>query len=405
MSLLDRFAHLKETYRQASSAGANPFKVRMDKVLSPTEAIVNGRPTPLAGTHNYLGLTFDPACVEAAIEALRTEGTGTTGSRVANGSYSAHRQLENELASFFGRKHCMVFSTGYQANLGMLATLCGPEDHLVIDSDSHASIYDGCKLGTAKVTRFRHNDPVDLDKRLTRLAREGGNKLVVIEGIYSMLGDVAPLKEIVDVKKRHGAYLLADEAHSVGVLGANGRGLAEELGLEDDIDFLTGTFSKSFGSVGGFCVSNEPDFDVLRVACRPYTFTASLPPSVMASVREALNQMRTRPELRQRLHDNARLLFGDLERAGLTLGPMVNPIIAVVLENPAVAVTFWNHLLERGVYVNLALPPATPNGWSMLRVSVSAAHSVKQLKTIAATFQDIAYELGVLELPAQAAAV
>ncbi|MCW5749942.1 MAG: aminotransferase class I/II-fold pyridoxal phosphate-dependent enzyme [Alphaproteobacteria bacterium] len=404
MSLLARFTHVANNYGKATALGANPFKVRMEKVISPTEAIVNGRQTTLAGTHNYLGLTFDADCIEAAIAALRQEGTGTTGSRVANGSYSHHRGLEDELAEFFGRRHAMVFSTGYQANLGMLSALVGPDDHLVIDADCHASIYDGCKLAGAKVTRFRHNDPADLEKRLRRLAAEGGNKLIVIEGIYSMLGDEAPLREIVEVKKKYGAYLLVDEAHSVGVLGERGRGLAEAAGCEADVDFVVGTFSKSFGSVGGFCVSDMEGFDLLRVASRPYTFTASLPPSVMASVRAALKALQERPELRRKLHDNAALLYGELSRSGFTLGPVVNPIVAVRLEDPETAIRFWNGLLERGVYVNLALPPATPNGWSMLRVSVSAAHSAKQLMHIAAVFRDVAYDLGILEMPVRAAA-
>ena len=298
----------------------------------------------------------------------------------------------------------MVFSTGYQANLGMLATLVGPEDHLIIDADCHASIYDGCKLAGAKVTRFRHNDTQDLETRLRRLQKEEGNKLIVIEGIYSMLGDVAPLAEIVEVKKKYGAYLLVDEAHSVGVLGENGRGLAEVVGCEVDVDFIVGTFSKSLGSVGGFCVSDMEDFDVLRVACRPYAFTASLPPSVMASVRAALRALRGRPDLRRKLHENAHSLYQDMSRSGFLLGPVVNPIIAVQLDCPQTAIRFWNGLLERGVYVNLALPPATPNGMSMLRVSVSAAHTGTQLMHIASVFRDVAYDLGVLDLPVRAAA-
>lgn len=403
MGLFDKFAPLLKEYEQVTAAGHNPFKVNVEKVVSPTEAVVNGRPTIMAGTNNYLGLTFDPACIEAAVDALRREGTGTTGSRVANGSYEEHRRLEQELAAFFGRRSAMVFSTGHHANLGILSTLAGPHDHLVIDADSHASIYDGCKLSSAQVTRFRHNNPEDLDKRLARLARQPGEKIVVVEGIYSMLGDRAPLKEIVEVSKRHGAYVVVDEAHSLGVLGRHGRGLAEEAEVEDQVDFIVGTFSKSLGAVGGFIVSNHPEFDVLRVACRTYKFTASLPPSVMASVSAALGVLRKKPELRLRLKANSTLLYDGMRRLGFQVGPEVSPVVAVHLPNLEVAVRFWNMLLESGIYVNLAPSHATPNGVSLLRCSVCAAHTREQLERILDVFGTLGTELGLLEEPRIAA--
>lgn len=404
MGLFDKFKPLLSQYEQVTKAGHNPFKVNVEKVLSPTEAVVNGRHTIMAGTNNYLGLTFDETCIEAAVDALRREGTGTTGSRVANGSYEEHRRLEQELADFFGRRAAMVFSTGHHANLGILSTLAGPHDHLVIDADSHASIYDGCKLSSAQVTRFRHNNAADLDKRLARLASQPGEKIVVVEGIYSMLGDRAPLKEIVEVSKRHGAYVVVDEAHSLGVLGRHGRGLAEEAEVEDQVDFIVGTFSKSLGAVGGFIVSNHPEFDVLRVACRTYKFTASLPPSVMASVSAALGVLRKRPELRLRLKANSTLLYDGMRRLGFTVGPEVSPVVAVHLPSLELAVRFWNMLLESGIYVNLAPANATPNGVSLLRCSVCAAHTREQLEHILDVFQAIGTELGLLEAPRLAVA-
>ncbi|HEY3146009.1 MAG TPA: aminotransferase class I/II-fold pyridoxal phosphate-dependent enzyme, partial [Dongiaceae bacterium] len=211
MGLFDRFKTIREVHGAVKACGADPFGVKMDRIVSATEAVIEGRPTILCGSNNYLGLTFDGDCVAAAQRATEQFGTGTTGSRIANGSYSCHKALESDLADFYGKKHCMVFTTGYQANLGAISTLVGPGDFVIIDADSHASIYDACKLGSATVIRFRHNDPVDLDKRLQRIANEPGNKLVVVEGIYSMLGDHAPLKEFVAVKKKHGAYLLVDE--------------------------------------------------------------------------------------------------------------------------------------------------------------------------------------------------
>jgi 8-amino-7-oxononanoate synthase len=290
----------------------------------------------------------------------------------------------------------MVFSTGYQANLGLLSTVAGRGDHLVIDADSHASIYDGCRLGHAEVVRFRHNDADDLHKRLRRLNDQPGDKIIVVEGLYSMLGDTAPLKEIAAVKRETGAYLIVDEAHSMGVLGEHGRGLAEEAGVEADVDFVVGTFSKSLGSVGGFCVSDLPDFNLLRVACRPYMFTASLPPSVIASTIEALVRMQEKPELRTKLMANAHRLHEGLNALGFTTGPQANPVVSVSMHDRALAVAFWNALLEAGLYLNLALPPATPTGTPLLRSSVSAAHSEAQIDTAIELFGEVGRQLGVL---------
>jgi 8-amino-7-oxononanoate synthase len=404
MSILAKFAPLKEAYDLLRAQGADPFSLKFDAILSPTEGVLNGRRTILLGTNNYLGLTFDETCIDASIDVLRAEGTGTTGSRIANGSYSGHRQLEMDLAAFYGRKECMVFSTGYQANLGLLSTVAGREDHLVIDADSHASIYDGCRLGHAEVVRFRHNDPDDLHKRLRRLKDQPGEKIIVVEGLYSMLGDKAPLKEIAQVKREMGAYLIVDEAHSMGVLGENGRGLAEEAGVEADADFIVGTFSKSLGSVGGFCLSDNPDFNLLRVACRPYMFTASLPPSVIASTRQALVRMQERPELRTKLMANAKRLFDGLNGLGFQTGPTASPVVSVSMPDRVLAIAFWNALLEAGLYLNLALPPATPTGTPLLRSSVSAAHSEAQIDTAIDLFAEVGRDLGVLPAPPARAA-
>ncbi|MGA9435862.1 MAG: pyridoxal phosphate-dependent aminotransferase family protein [Roseobacter sp.] len=379
MGIMDKFKDLGTAYDDVKSAGRDPFSVRFDEILSPTEGVIDGKKTILLGTNNYLGLTFDKRSVEQAVSVLRESGTGTTGSRIANGSYGWHQRLENDLAEFFGRRHAMMFTTGYQANLGIIATLAGRDDHLVIDADSHACIYDACKLTSAQVTRFKHNDPVDLGKRLSRLKSQGGNIIVVTEGIFSMLGDKAPLREIAAVTKKFGAYLVVDEAHSMGVLGVNGRGLAEEQGVEDQVDFILGTFSKSLGAIGGFCVSNIDDFDLLRVACRPYMFTASLPASVVASVVTSLEKVQKGQFLREKLMGNAKRLYDGLQSAGFHVGPDVSPVVAVQLPSPEMAVAYWNALLDEGLYVNLALPPATPMGQALLRSSVSAVHTHQQI--------------------------
>ena len=403
MSILAKYAGTKAAFESLQAAGANPFDVMFDTVLSPTEGVLNGQRTILLGTNNYLGLTFDESCIEKSVDAVRAQGTGTTGSRIANGSYDGHKKLERALADFYGREHAMVFTTGYQANLGILSALVGRGDHLIIDADSHASIYDGSRLAQAEVIRFRHNDPKDLHKRLKRLASVPGDKLIVVEGIYSMLGDTAPLKEIAAVKRETGAYLLVDEAHSMGVLGPTGRGLAELAGVEADVDFIVGTFSKSLGSVGGFCVSDHPDFDLLRIVSRPYMFTASLPPSIIASTLQALHRLREEPELRSRLTANARRLYDGLTTLGFATGPEANPIVAVAMPDRETAIAFWNALLVGGLYLNLALPPATPNNTPLLRSSVSAAHTSEQIDKAVDLFEKVGREFGVLPAPARRA--
>ncbi|NBR30713.1 MAG: aminotransferase class I/II-fold pyridoxal phosphate-dependent enzyme, partial [Sphingomonadaceae bacterium] len=268
----------------------DPFSLVMEEVKSPTVAICNGRETILLGTYNYMGMTFDDDVITAGKEALERFGAGTTGSRVLNGTYQGHREVEEALKDFYAMDHAMVFSTGYQANLGIISTIAGKGDYIILDIDSHASIWDGCKMGDAEVVPFKHNDVEALEKRLKRLPEDAG-KLVVLEGVYSMLGDIAPLKEMIAVSKAHGAMVLVDEAHSMGFIGPNGRGVAEEQDVLDDVDFVIGTFSKSVGTVGGFCVSNHPKFEIMRLVCRPYVFTASLPPSVVATAATSIRKL------------------------------------------------------------------------------------------------------------------
>ncbi len=404
MGLLDKFAPLQAQYERHEEAGTNPFTVAFDQILSPTEAMIGGKRILLLGTNNYLGLTYDPLVIDQAVAATRRDGSGTTGSRIANGSYGGHKRLERALADFYGRQHGLVFSTGYQANLGVISTLAGKNDHLLLDADSHASIYDGARLGYAEVTRFRHNSPEDLAKRLNRLQGEPGDKIIVVEGIYSMLGDKAPLREFAAVKREYGAYLIVDEAHSLGVLGETGRGLAEEAGVEADADFIVGTFSKSLGGVGGFCVTDMEGAEVLRVVSRPYMFTASLPPGVIAATEAALHQLQSRPELRWRLGENARQLFRGLQGLGFQLGPEPSPVVSAVMPSPEAAFGLWAALLEAGLYTNVSLPPATPKGLALLRSSVSAAHTRGQIERAVTLFGKLGAKLGLLQAEAFAPA-
>jgi 7-keto-8-aminopelargonate synthetase-like enzyme len=396
MDILDKYAVIAERHASLLEHGADPFAVCMDDIRSPTEAVVGGKTVILFGTNNYLGLTFDPDCIEAAVDALRRLGTGTTGSRIANGTYRAHRDLEQAFAAFMDRRFGMIFPTGYQANLGVIAGVAGPKDTIFLDADSHSSIYDGCRLAGAKLVRFRHNDPDDLDRRLARNREEPGGKVVVIESLYSMFGDVAPLAKFVEVTKRHGATMILDEAHSFGVYGRKGQGLAHELGLNDDVDFIAGTYSKSLGAVGGFVVSSHPRFETLRYTCRQYMFTASSLPSSLASVRCALDKVGEGDHLRRSLWQNAKDLHDRLSALGFHICAPTSPILAVKLPDEASAVAMWNGLLQNGVYVNLALPPGTPDDTCLMRCSVSAAHTPEQVETILATFEAVGREVGVI---------
>ncbi|MEO6198975.1 MAG: aminotransferase class I/II-fold pyridoxal phosphate-dependent enzyme, partial [Sphingomicrobium sp.] len=291
IDLLDKFDPLIEQRAALLDTGlTDPFGLVMERVESPTVAICSGKRVILLGTYNYMGMTFDPDVIAAGKAALDDYGSGTTGSRVLNGTYAGHVACEDALKDFYAMDHAMVFSTGYQANLGIISTIAGKDDYIILDIDSHASIYDGCALGKAQIVPFRHNDIEALEKRLKRVP-EGAGKLAILEGVYSMLGDVAPLDKMVPLAKSLGATVLVDEAHSMGFIGKHGRGVAEAQGVIDQVDFIIGTFSKSVGTVGGFCVSNHPKFEILRLVTRPYVFTASLPPSVVATAATSIRKL------------------------------------------------------------------------------------------------------------------
>ncbi|MDV3258487.1 MAG: aminotransferase class I/II-fold pyridoxal phosphate-dependent enzyme [Sphingomonas sp.] len=396
--LFSKFDPLIETREQLLSTGlTDPFGLVMEEVISPTVAICNGRRTILLGTYNYMGMTFDPDVIAAGKKALDEFGSGTTGSRVLNGTYVGHRAVEDALKKFYAMDHAMVFSTGYQANLGIISTMAGKEDYIILDIDSHASIYDGCALGNAQIVPFRHNDIDALEKRLKRLPAEAG-KLVVLEGVYSMLGDIAPLKEMVAVSKAHGAMVLVDEAHSMGFIGDNGRGVAEAQGVIDDVDFIIGTFSKSVGTVGGFCVSNHPKFEILRLVCRPYVFTASLPPSVVATAATSILKLMDGRAKRDHLWENSQKLHAGLKALGFTLGTQEpqSAIIAVIMPDLEKGAAMWEALLHEGLYVNLARPPATPAGMTLLRCSLCAEHSSDQVDEILEMFRSAGRATGVI---------
>ncbi|MEL6530439.1 MAG: aminotransferase class I/II-fold pyridoxal phosphate-dependent enzyme [Pseudomonadota bacterium] len=396
--LFSKFDGLIQTRETLLATGVeDPYNLVMEKVLSPTRAICNGRETILLGTYNYMGMTFDPDVLDAGKQALADYGSGTTGSRVLNGTYQGHKECEDALKEFYDMDHAMVFSTGYQANLGIISTIAGKGDYIVLDIDSHASIYDGCAMGKAEIVPFKHNDIEAMEKRLKRIPEDAG-KLVVLEGVYSMLGDVAPLKEMIAVAKKYGAMVLVDEAHSMGFIGENGRGVCEEQGVIDDVDIIIGTFSKSVGTVGGFAVSNHPKFDIMRLVCRPYVFTASLPPSVVATAATSIRKLMHGSNKRAHLWENSKRLHSGLIELGFDIGTDTpqSAIVAVIMPDLEQGAMMWEALLREELYVNLARPPATPAGMTLLRCSLCAEHSSEEVETILGMFERAGKAVGII---------
>src|SRR5882762_7681335 len=353
MDLLDKLRAVEARQAPFADGSAMPGLTIIDSVLGPGEVIIQGRPTLMFGSNNYLGLTLHPDVVEAARRAVMEYGTGTTGSRTANGTLAIHEELERRFADWFGKRHAIIFSTGYQANLSLVGGLCGPGDIILIDGDSHASIYDATRQTAAQVIGFRHNSPESLRKKLERLPKGERNRLVVVEGLYSIRGDVAPLREIVEVCRAHGAYLLVDEAHSLGTFGATGLGCAEAQGVLSEVDFVVGTFSKSLAGIGGVCVSDHPELRALHFLARAYVFTASGSPSNIASVSAAVRVVREHPELRDRLWANIRQLREGLTRQGYVIGSTESPIVPIFTGEEDRTIGLWQELLASGLYVNL----------------------------------------------------
>ena len=397
MSLFDKYAPLQARVDVMMKIGKDALGVQFDDIISTTRGRIGNREILLAGTNNYLGLTFDEDCMGAAKDAVDNHGTGTTGSRLAYGTYSEHIGLEKAHADHLGMPSCIVITTGYQTNLSAISGLAGDKDVVFMDADAHACIIDGTRLTGASTIRFRHNNPEDLDKRLRRQGEiEGGHALVVIEGLYSMFGDVAPIDEFVEVTHNHGGYLFIDEAHSYGVFGPTGCGLAEEQGVLDKVDFISGTFSKSLASVGGFCASRHPEFEILRKVMRPYMFTASATPANICAALAAVEKVKQGSDLRANLKARSEQLHKGLSEMQYDLCAKASPVIAVRRPNEAVAAMEWNWLIENGVYVNLAVPPGTPQSSSLLRISLSAAHSEEDINIILKAFNDLKDNQGAL---------
>jgi len=389
MDLLDKLRVVEQRVDKYAAQSAMPGSTVIERVLGPCEVVVQGRPTLMFGSNNYLGLTLHPEVIAAAQRAAAEYGSGTTGSRTANGTLAMHEDLERQFADWFGKRHALIFSTGYQANLSLIGGLCGAGDVILIDSDSHASIYDATRQTASQVIGFRHNSPESLRRKLERLGPADRNRLVVVEGLYSIRGDVAPLREIASVCRAHGAYLLIDEAHSLGTYGATGLGCAEDQGILEHADFIVGTFSKSLAGIGGVCVSDHRELRALHFLARAYVFTASGSPSNVASVSAAVRVIRQQPELRDRLWTNIRNLRRGLSDLGYVIGESESPIVPILTGDEERSVAIWHRLLNAGLYVNVILPPGCPQDDCVLRASCSAAHTHEQITRALEIFAEV----------------
>ncbi len=385
----DVFAKAGEHERAAIMAAAQaadvlPYFRTLDGPALPVVRM-EGAERIMLGSNNYLGLTNDPRVLQGARDALETYGTGLTGSRLLNGTIPLHLELEERIASWMGTEAALVFTTGHQANLGVLGTLLSPGDTVVVDSGDHASILDGCLLSKAKLRAFRHNRLDRLERQLERAAGDGGGILVVVDGVFSMEGDIAPLGEIARLSREHGARLMVDEAHGAGVLGARGAGTAELFGVEDLVDLRMGTFSKSLASCGGFVAGPRDVIDFLRISSRSFLFTASAVPAAVGAALAAVEVIDSPdgPPLLRAVLENARYLRDGLEERGFAVvgaqplpdgGDIVTPIVPVLVGDDWKAALLWKALYDAGVFVNTALHPAVPPGGALLRTSVMATH-------------------------------
>lgn len=380
--------------REVQASGLYPYF----KPISHSEdtvVVIEGKPRIMMGSNNYLGLTHHPAVLAAAKAALERYGSGCTGSRFLNGTLDLHEQLESELAEFFGKESCLVFSTGYQANLGLISGLVGRGDVVVLDKLDHASIVDGAKMSHGDTVRFNHGDLVGLERKLQALEPNTG-VMIVVDGVYSMEGDIADVPGILKVAQRFGAALAVDDAHAVGVLGPKGDGTAAHFGLTDDVDLIVGTFSKSLASIGGFVAGTETVIHFLKHHSRPLIFTAALPPSNTAGVLEALHIMQHEPWRRDQLWTNALRLQEGLRSLGFDIGPTETPIVPVLIGPLEKTFLFWRKLFDAGVFTNPVVPPAVPPSQCRLRTSLMATHAPEQIDQALETFGRLGKELGVI---------
>jgi 8-amino-7-oxononanoate synthase len=379
--------------KELMSAGIYPFFRVIESAQDP-EVILNGRRMIMVGSNNYLGLTNHPKVKDAAIEAVKKYGSGCAGSRFLNGTLDIHVKLEEKLAHFIRKEAALVFSTGFQVNLGVISALVGKDDVIIIDKMDHASIIDGCRLSYGEVKKFRHNDMADLERVLQQNAGRG--KLIIVDGVFSMEGDIVDLPKVVKLAKTYGARLMVDDAHGIGVLGKTGRGTAEHFGLEDEVDIIMGTYSKSLASIGGFIAGSEKVVHYIKHFARALIFSASPPPASVAAVSVALDIIDNEPERIERLWKNTRKMLQGFKDLGFKVGPSETPIIPVIVGDNETAFKMALMLQEEGIFANVAVSPAVPEGKALIRTSYMATHTEEQLDQVLAAFEKTGRALGLI---------
>jgi len=393
---MDVFEKCSKIFEQSESLRKSGYYFFFRKLESPQDAevVVNGKRVIMIGSNNYLGLTNHPRVKEAAIKAIEKFGSGCAGSRFLNGNLEIHEELEAKLARFFRKEAALVFATGYQTNLGTISALLGRNDVAIIDKYDHASIIDGCRLSFGQVKKFRHNDTKDLERVLEGVKNRG--KLIIVDGVFSMEGDIADLPNIVKVAKTYGARLMVDDAHAVGVLGEGGRGTAEHFGLEDEVDLIMGTYSKSLAAIGGFVVGSTQVIDFIKHIGRSMIFSASLPPALVASVSVALDIIEEQPHLRTQLWKNTHKMLKGYKELGYDTGTSETPIVPIIIKDSMKVYEMCRYLFENGVFVNPVISPAVPPGRELLRTSYMATHTEEQLNKVLDAFQKVGKQIGLI---------
>ncbi len=379
--------------KEAIAGGYYPYFIPLTENEG-TEAVFRGHRLIMCGSNNYLGLTTHPKVRQAALDAIQRYGTSCTGSRFLNGTIELHEQLERELAEWVGKEAALVFSTGMQTNLGTISALVSRDDVVLLDKQDHASIVDGAKLSWGKTLRFRHNDMADLERVLRRAAGEAG-KLIVVDGLFSMEGDLAPLPEIIPLCKKYGARLMVDDAHATGVLGG-GRGTAAHFNVTDDVDLIMSTFSKSFASLGGFIAGDDDIVQYIKHHARAMIFSASIPPANAAAALAALHVMQTEPERIQRVNDIAATMRKEYIRLGFNIGKSETPVIPILIGDDMRTLAIWKALFDAGVFVNPVISPAVPEGRQLLRTSYMATHTDEQMSRVLETLAKVGKQVGLI---------
>jgi 8-amino-7-oxononanoate synthase len=392
-----RKCHEFTAAKEVMAAGYYPYFRAISSALG-DEVVVNGKDMIMIGSNNYLGLVGHPKVKEAASQATMKYGSGCTGSRLLNGTLDLHEELEERLARFMKKDLALVFSTGFQTNLGTISSLVGKDDAIMMDRSNHASIVDGCRLSYGKVFKYAHNDMDDLE-RLLQLAIDNGARggiLVITDGVFSMEGDIVDLPKMVKVAEKYGARIMVDDAHSVGVLGSGGRGTAEHFGLMDEVDIVMGTFSKSFASLGGFIVGDEEVVHYVKHMSRELIFSASIPPASAAAVVAVLDIIESEPERRENLWKNTRKMHQGFRNMGFDIGSTETPVVPIYIRNDIACFKFWKALTDEGIFANAIIPPAVAPGNSLIRTSYTATHTDKQLDRVLETFGRLGKKYGII---------